>query len=116
MTPRTGRREILAGGAAATFAMGLPMPAVAQQTPIKIGLLTVKTGPLAQGGIQMEQGAALFLKHHENRLAGRPAELLIADTGGISTRHVPLELVIQTLDGDYVVNVALESFTDQKPL
>ena len=82
MTLRSGRRDILAGSAAATFAMVLPMPAVAQQKPIRIGLLTVKTGPLAQGGIQMEQGAALFLKHRENKLAGRPAELLIADTGG----------------------------------
>src|ERR1700722_13421745 len=87
MTLKSGRREILAGGATATSAirfaaMGLPMPAVAQKTPIRIGLLTVRTGPLAQGGIQMEHGAALFLKHHENRLAGRPAELTVADTGG----------------------------------
>jgi len=33
----------------------MPAPAFAQPKPVKIGLLTVKTGPLAAGGIQMEQ-------------------------------------------------------------
>ena len=52
------------------------MPAVhAQGAPFKIGLLTVKTGPLAQGGIQMEQGIAAFLKEKGNTLAGRKVEL-----------------------------------------
>ena len=32
----------------------------AQAAPFKLGLLTVKTGPLAQGGIQMEQGVVTF--------------------------------------------------------
>jgi branched-chain amino acid transport system substrate-binding protein len=59
------------------------MPAVlAQGAPFKIGLLTVKTGPLAQGGIQMEQGIATLLKEKGNTLAGRKVELLVADTGG----------------------------------
>src|SRR5579863_9425970 len=58
------------------------MPAIAEDRPVKIGLLTVKTGPLAQGGFQMEQGVSLFLKHRGNKLAGRPAKLIVADTGG----------------------------------
>jgi branched-chain amino acid transport system substrate-binding protein len=58
------------------------MPAIAQNKPIRIGLLTVKTGPLAQGGIQMEQGVALFLKDRNNMIAGRKIELMIGDTGG----------------------------------
>ncbi len=70
------------GSAAAALAASLPLPALGQAKPVKIGLLTVKTGPLAQGGIQMEQGISLFLKHRGNRLAGRTAELIIADTGG----------------------------------
>ena len=78
MKTRMGRREFLAAGGAA----GLPMPAIAQAKAIKIGLLTVKTGPLAQGGFQMEQGTALFLKHRGNKLAGRAVELIVADTGG----------------------------------
>jgi branched-chain amino acid transport system substrate-binding protein len=79
MGSRLRRRELLA--AAAVMAQ-LPRVAIAQSSPLKIGLLTVKTGPLAQGGIQMEQGISLFLKHRSNKLAGRAAELVVADTGG----------------------------------
>src|SRR5882757_250065 len=57
-------------------------PALAQSAPARIGLLTVKTGPLAQGGIQMEQGLTAFLKDKGNTLAGRKVELISADTGG----------------------------------
>src|SRR6478672_6706561 len=74
------RRRTFLGATAAAAA--LPMPAIAQNKPIRIGLLTVKTGPLAQGGIQMEQGINLFLKDRGNMLAGRKVELLVGDTGG----------------------------------
>jgi branched-chain amino acid transport system substrate-binding protein len=73
------RRSLLAGAAAVS---ALPLPGIAQNKPVRIGLLTVKTGPLAQGGIQMEQGILLFLKDHDNTIAGRKVELLVADTGG----------------------------------
>src|SRR5258708_11265273 len=77
---RTVLKGMLATGASATT---LKIPAVhAQAAPFKIGLLTVKTGPLAQGGIQMEQGIATLLKEKNNTLAGRKVELLVADTGG----------------------------------
>ena len=76
------RRRVLAGSGAAIAMAGLPLPGLAEDRPVKIGLLTVKTGPLAQGGIQMEQGISLFLKHRGNKLAGRTAELIVADTGG----------------------------------
>src|SRR6516162_11935308 len=57
-TRKVSRRTVLAGsvaGAAAALTR-FPAPAVAQAEPFRLGLLTVKTGPLAQGGIQMEQG------------------------------------------------------------
>src|SRR5262245_18153515 len=84
MPRKLDRRTFLAGTAAGTAAAALkfPTPAIAQAAPFKIGLLTVKTGPLAQGGIQMEQGIVTFLKERNYTLAGRKAELLIADTGG----------------------------------
>ena len=82
MAGRLTRRRLGLGAAGAALSASLPMPAIAQNTPVKIGLLTVKTGPLAQGGFQMEQGVAVFLKHAGNKLAGRPAELIVADTGG----------------------------------
>jgi branched-chain amino acid transport system substrate-binding protein len=76
------RRRLGVATAGAAFSASLPMPAIAENPPVKVGLLTVKTGPLAQGGVQMEQGTALFFKHVGNKLAGRPVELIIADTGG----------------------------------
>ncbi len=73
------RRSFLVG---TTLAAAFPVPARAQSKPVRIGLLTVKTGPLAQGGIQMEQGMTRFLKDRNYTLAGRKAELVVADTGG----------------------------------
>src|SRR5215472_13197119 len=70
----------IAGATAAT--LRFPSPAIAQGAPLKIGLLTVKTGPLAQGGIQMEQGVATFLKQKNSMLGGRKIEFISADTGG----------------------------------
>src|SRR5437867_5857099 len=79
MSVRLSRRSFLVGTA---LAATLPVPALAQSKPVRIGLLTVKTGPLAQGGIQMEQGTIRFLKDRSYTLAGRKAELIVADTGG----------------------------------
>jgi branched-chain amino acid transport system substrate-binding protein len=74
------RRKFLS---AAAVASALPWgPALAQVPPVRVGLLTVKTGPLAQGGIQMEQGISAFLKAQNYRLANRKVELISADTGG----------------------------------
>lgn len=77
---RTVLKGMLATGASLSV---LKAPYVQAQTAaFKIGLLTVKTGPLAQGGIQMEQGIATFLKEKSSTLAGRKIEFLSADTGG----------------------------------
>ena len=76
------RRTVLKGIGATAGATALGMPAIAQGAPFKIGLMTVKTGPLAQGGIQMEQGLLTFLKEKGNTLSGRKIELVVADTGG----------------------------------
>jgi len=80
--PYMNRRKFLAGTAAAAGAASLPMPANAQNAPMKIGLLTVKTGPLAAGGIHFEEGITAFLKDKNFTLSGRKIELIVADTGG----------------------------------
>jgi branched-chain amino acid transport system substrate-binding protein len=64
------------------LSLGLVSTAAGQADPIRIGFLTVRTGPLAAGGKQMEQGILLFLKERNNTIDGRKVELIIADTGG----------------------------------
>jgi hypothetical protein len=54
-------------------------PVLGQAATLKVGLPTVKSGPLAQGGIQMEQGIATFLKEKSKSAAPR----------GRAGRHVP---------------------------
>jgi branched-chain amino acid transport system substrate-binding protein len=51
--------------------------------PIRIGLLAAKTGPLASGGIDMELALTMFLKQHDNTIAGRKVELFSSDTAGV---------------------------------
>src|SRR3989449_11489859 len=60
----------------------LPLFAHGQTDPIRIGFLTVRSGALAAGGKQMEEGIQLFLKERNYTIAGRKVELIIADTGG----------------------------------
>ena len=82
MNRSMGRRKFLASAAAASAAGALPMPSIAQAAPIKIGLLAVKTGPLATGGIHAEEGITTFLKDKNFTLSGRKIELVVGDTGG----------------------------------
>ena len=75
-------RSALALLAAASAALIWPAAAFAQTEPLRVGFLTVRSGPLAAGGRQMEEGIQLLLKERGNMLAGRKVELIIADTGG----------------------------------
>jgi branched-chain amino acid transport system substrate-binding protein len=76
------RRAVLQGMLGASALVAAPAVLRAQAAPMKIGFLTVKTGPLASGGIQMEQGLTLYLKERNNMLAGRPVQLFTGDSGG----------------------------------
>src|SRR5215472_8847998 len=84
MSSKLDRRSFIGGSIAGATACTLrfPSPAIAQGAPFKIGLLTVRTGPLAQGGNQMEQGIVTFLKQKNSMLGGRKIEFIAADTGG----------------------------------
>ena len=84
MSRKVSRRAVLAGTAAGAAAAltRFPTPAIAQAAPFKLGLLTVKTGPLAQGGIQMEQGVITYLKETNYTIGGRKVDFVSADTGG----------------------------------
>src|SRR5438874_8827392 len=88
----TRRRFIQAAGSAAAAAA---LPVRAQGEPMRLGLVTVKTGPLASGGIDMERALVQYLKERNDTLAGRKVELLVADSGGVpaQTRTKIQELV-----------------------
>src|SRR5215510_7564500 len=60
----------------------LALPSAYAQEPLRIGFLTVRTGPLAAGGRQMEEGINLFLKERNSTLSGRKVEIVFADTAG----------------------------------
>src|SRR6185437_13701999 len=75
------RRRLLAGATALALAPSRRAWAQADE-PLRIGFLTVKTGPLAAGGKQQEEGAALFLKERNGMIAGRKVELITQDTAG----------------------------------
>ncbi|MFL5430102.1 MAG: ABC transporter substrate-binding protein, partial [Myxococcales bacterium] len=66
---------------AVSFAVLRPASA-ADKGPIRIGFLTVKTGALAAGGRQMEEGLAFYLDQHKGMLAGRKIEVTTLDTAG----------------------------------
>src|SRR5689334_3226845 len=80
------RRAVLGFGAAAGL---LPAAAWAESEPLRVGFLTVNTGPLAAGGKQMEEGLTQFLKERNGTLAGRKVELITADTGGLLAQALP---------------------------
>ena len=85
----------------------------AQGAPIRLGLMTVKTGPLASGGIDMERALVQYLKERNNMLAGRKVELFVGDSGGVpaQARTKVQELVerdrIQVMIGPLAAGEAL---------
>src|ERR1051326_8013420 len=74
------RRFIQAAGATAGL---VSLPSFPQGNPIRVGLVTVKTGPLASGGIDRERALVQFLKERNNMLAGRKVDLYVGDSAGV---------------------------------
>ena len=82
----TSRRRFIKAASAgvATSALGFPAIVRGQSEPIRLGLLTVKTGPLASGGLDMERALVMYLKERNNTIAGRKIELMVTDTAGVA--------------------------------
>src|SRR5687767_15928000 len=74
------RRFVQAVGASA---LGAGLPLTAQAGPLRLGLMTVKTGPLASGGIDMERALIQYLKERNYTLSGRKVELFVGDSAGV---------------------------------
>jgi len=77
------RRKFVQAAGAATASLGFPGISLSQAAPIRLGLMTVKTGPLASGGIDMERALVQYLKEKNNTLAGRKVELFVGDSAGV---------------------------------
>ena len=75
------RRFVKAAGAAAT--LGYSGITFSQANTLRLGLMTVKTGPLASGGIDMERALIQYLKEKNYMLAGRKVELFVGDSAGV---------------------------------
>ena len=73
---KISRRKFLAATGAATAIAQVARPDVAQQNSVKIGLMTVKTGGLAAGGVHLEEGITCFLKDKTSRLRDERSNLL----------------------------------------
>ena len=74
--PGIGRRGLLAAG---TAGLALPWAARAQAQPVKVGLVAVLTGPQASLGTHLRDGFQVAMRHLENRLGGRAAEVIVID-------------------------------------
>jgi len=77
------RRTFVHGAAGAALVGAAPRALAQSSDPVRVGLLTVKTGPLASGGIDMERALVMYLKERNNTLGGRKIELIVADTAGV---------------------------------
>src|SRR5256714_3075805 len=77
------RRRFIQAAGAGLSASALPAWVQAQSGPIRLGLMTVKTGPLASGGIDMERALVQYLKENNYTMAGRKVELFVGDSGGV---------------------------------
>ncbi len=91
------RSQLYVGLIVCLLLAGLLMPstAPAQSEPVRVGFLTIKSGALAAGGRQMEEGLNLFFKERNYTLSGRKVEVITADTGGqpALTKNKTQELV-----------------------
>ncbi|WP_088342715.1 MULTISPECIES: ABC transporter substrate-binding protein [Rhodomicrobium] len=81
---KLSRRTLIKGIAGAGLtAVAAPTLLAQTSEAVRVGLLTVKTGPLASGGIDMERALQMYLKEKGSTLAGRKVELIVADTAGV---------------------------------
>lgn len=66
-----------------TFLIGWALVSASEAAePLKVGFMTVRSGALAAGGRQMEEGLQLCIDAHKGEMAGRKIQIITADTAG----------------------------------
>jgi len=91
------KRTLLAMLAGAGLA-ALGGSAMAQDEPLRIGLIATYSGPYADYGRQFDAGVALYLKANGGRIGGRKVEIVKKDTGGANpdaAKRIAQELVVR---------------------
>ncbi len=82
LLPRLTRRAVLSGAAgAATLAVASPLrsPAIAQQGPLKVGLMLPYTGTYAKLGQFIDEGFKLYVQQKGGKLGGRDIAFVQVD-------------------------------------
>jgi len=79
--------------------------AVAQQPPLRIGLVYSFSGPFALAGAQVDAAINLFMKRHGDVVAGRKVEIIRRDTTG------PAPDVARRLAGELVTREKVDILT-----
>jgi branched-chain amino acid transport system substrate-binding protein len=77
------------------FAAALLAAPAAAQEPVRVGVLTIRSGPIASCGRQMEDGFQFGLKERGGAVAGRRVQAFFGDSAGqpAQTRSKAQELV-----------------------
>jgi branched-chain amino acid transport system substrate-binding protein len=65
-----------------TVLAALALTSAQAAEPLKVGFMTVRSGALAAGGRQMEEGLKLCMDEHHGVMAGRKIDIITADTAG----------------------------------
>jgi branched-chain amino acid transport system substrate-binding protein len=76
------KRIVFAGSV--LLAAGLFGGAANAQDTVKVGMIISLSGPFADTGIQMLNGAKLYVKQHGDTVAGKKIEIIAKDVGGIN--------------------------------
>lgn len=87
----------LSGLFVALAASGMAFSTLAAD-PLKIGFVLPMSGPFAAYGKQIEHGARLYLKEHNDTIAGRKVEILVKDDTGVApeiSKRAAQELLVK---------------------
>ena len=80
---RSARAAFVLSSVVVLFGVAPGARGQAARGPINVGLIVPETGPLAANGKDMVNALQLFLEQRQNKLAGRPVNLIIEDDAGV---------------------------------
>jgi len=93
------RRSFIRGAASGAIALAIGavcVPAMAQDTPFKVGLLLSMTGQQASTGRQVLAGVKQYMAEHGDTVAGRKVEIIVKDDVAVpdTTKRLAQEMIV----------------------